>query len=714
MMTPMNKTIRTLLLSSGIAIYLVLLGASQRIIVSLSEGKPLPDLSTSIISEVTLWFLWVASVVPILSIAQRIPLQKKGRVLIFAIHLAFGFAFSFLNLALQSALLSIFMKDTFQTYLQQNFYPRLFMRTSFYFLILIPCYVYISYQKRKDEELKARDLETRLAIAQFQVLKSKLNPDFLFHTLRSISSLMQRDIEAADLLTARLGDFLRLALENSCAGYVPLKEEVELVKTYLEIRRIHDPELKIRIQLDPHGIGVTVPNRVLLNSVQADPPDKYFELISTMEQESLKLTVRGLSPASKATLDSREPFQWSIHEDAMSIRFPLSVTEETEALQEQSGFESLEEFRTTLARKEVEVDHSRPSFGRKVRGILTIWTVAFLFFLVREILARLTAGEPIQLLENLKDYVAWYWWAVFTPLIFYFAKKFPIRKPGLVRNVAVHFLFSFVVCITMVFLYFGQRWLLGLESNFEAVWPMVLRYSYWMDTLTYWAIVGVYEGLHYHREYLQQELRTAKLKGNLMEAQVQALKMQLHPHFLFNTLNSISELMHEDLDAAEKMLTRLEDFLRLTFQNSDVQEITLQKELDFLRNYLEIQQVRFQNRLKVELEIDPRAMKDRVPNLILQPIVENAIRHGVAPRIDSGRVEIRAFHREGHLMLEVEDDGPGLTGGSFREGVGMSNTRMRLEQIYGRECRFLVQNNPQGGLVVTLQIPSALQNRIPA
>jgi LytS/YehU family sensor histidine kinase len=209
---------------------------------------------------------------------------------------------------------------------------------------------------------------------------------------------------------------------------------------------------------------------------------------------------------------------------------------------------------------------------------------------------------------------------------------------------------------------------------------------------------------------LQEEVRTIKLKGNLMEAYVQALKMQLHPHFLFNTLNSISELMHEDLEAAEKMLKRLENFLRLTFENTDVQEITVQNELHFLQNYLEIQQVRFQNRLKVDLEIDPQAMKDRVPNLILQPIVENAIRHGVSPRMDSGRVEIRAFHKEGNLLLQVEDDGPGLRGGGFREGVGMSNTRRRLEQIYGKSCRFHVQNNPHGGLIVTLQIPATVGN----
>ena len=190
-----------------------------------------------------------------------------------------------------------------------------------------------------------------------------------------------------------------------------------------------------------------------------------------------------------------------------------------------------------------------------------------------------------------------------------------------------------------------------------------------------------------------------------MEAQLHALKMQLHPHFLFNTLNSISELMHEDQEAAERMLKRLEDFLRLTFQNSDIQEISLEKELEFLRNYLEIQQVRFQNRLKVDLKIDPAAMKDSVPNLILQPIVENAIRHGIAPRLGPGKIEIRASHDNGQLLLQVEDDGPGLPGGEYREGLGITNTRMRLEQLYGKQCRFQMTNNSYGGLLVTLQIP---------
>ncbi len=706
----LNRT-KTFLLVFGISSCFILLNTTQRTIIALTDEYFSKHRFTGFITDALHWYLWGAAVFPIYLLARRISLKDRNKLVILGLHLFLGFIFALAHIALQSSFLALVQTESLLTLIQRGFYARLFMRTAVYFLIVIACYVYISHQRRREEELKARDLETRLAIAQLQVLKSKMNPEFLFHTLQSISILMRRDIEAADLLTARLGDFLRLSLENSCAGSVPLQEEIDLVRSYIEIQRILRPEILLDVQVDPHSIGTPVPNRLLLDAIQSLGPGQRFEISSVVDKDHVKLSISGVIPWSlqHKAADSPSlhpsPFQWQEEKDRVTINVPLQVREERVQSSKETFYESLDEIRTSLARKEQQIQSSRPSFRKRFWGTLAIWTLAGIFFLISEILTRLSAGEPLQILESVKDSAAWYWWALFTPISFYLARRFPLRPGQLRKNISLHILFSIVISFTMVILYFGQRWAFGLEAG-ATFKQALLRYSYLFDALTYWAIVGVHEGLTYHREYLLEEVHTAKLRGNLTEAQVQALKMQLHPHFLFNTLNSISELMHEDLDATDKMLKRLEDFLRLTFQNSDVQEITLQTELNFLRNYLDIQQVRFQNRLKVDMEIDPQAMRDRVPNLILQPIVENAIRHGVAPRIDSGRVEIRAFHRDGKLLLEVEDDGPGLSGGSFREGVGMSNTRMRLEQIYGKECSFHVQNNPHGGLLVTLQIPA--------
>jgi len=205
--------------------------------------------------------------------------------------------------------------------------------------------------------------------------------------------------------------------------------------------------------------------------------------------------------------------------------------------------------------------------------------------------------------------------------------------------------------------------------------------------------------------YREQELAAAQLETQLVQAQLQALQMQLQPHFLFNTLHAISTLMHRDVDAAEKMLARLSDLLRLTLENGSTQTVMLKDELEFLKKYLEIEEIRFADRLTIRTAIAPDALDALVPNLILQPIVENAIRHGIAPRAQPGRVEITARRVDGKLRLEVQDDGPGLRPGNGREGLGLKNTRERLARLYQGAHRLELESPPEGGVRVTLEIP---------
>jgi LytS/YehU family sensor histidine kinase len=191
--------------------------------------------------------------------------------------------------------------------------------------------------------------------------------------------------------------------------------------------------------------------------------------------------------------------------------------------------------------------------------------------------------------------------------------------------------------------------------------------------------------------------------------------MQLHPHFLFNTLHSISALVHKNADAADKMIARLGDFLRLTLENSGAQEVSLQEELEFLKCYLEMERIRFEDRLTVQMDIEPQALGARLPNLILQPIVENAIRHGISPRTSPGRIEIEARRLNGTLQVLVTDNGPGLpsdsnTGSIIKAGVGLANTQARLKQLYGNQHRLDLSNAASGGLTVILEIP--FQERI--
>jgi len=227
--------------------------------------------------------------------------------------------------------------------------------------------------------------------------------------------------------------------------------------------------------------------------------------------------------------------------------------------------------------------------------------------------------------------------------------------------------------------------------------------------LVYWTILLMSHAFSYYNSYRKGELKASELRTQLVQSQLEALKMQVHPHFLFNTLHSISALLSKDTEAARKMITRLGDFLRLTLENSGSMEVTLQQELEFLNGYLEIERIRFQDRLTTDIRVDPEVLDVRVPNLILQPIVENAMRHAIG-NSKSGRVEIVAAPRNGVVRIQVKDNGPGIDTERVLEarhgkGVGLANTHARLVGLYGDAARFELTNNPAGGLVVTLEIP---------
>jgi LytS/YehU family sensor histidine kinase len=229
----------------------------------------------------------------------------------------------------------------------------------------------------------------------------------------------------------------------------------------------------------------------------------------------------------------------------------------------------------------------------------------------------------------------------------------------------------------------------------------------WM--LVYWTIVLVSHALNYYHSYRQGELKASQLRTQLVQSQLEALKMQVHPHFLFNTLHSISALLSKDTEAARRMITRLGDFLRLTLENGGNSEVSLRQEMEFLNSYLEIERIRFQDRLTTEIQVDPQVLDVQVPNLILQPIVENAMRHAVA-NSNNGRIEIIAGPRNGMLQIQVKDNGPGLNADNqvftrTGKGVGLANTRARLKHLYGPAHRFELSNSKTGGLVVTFEIP---------
>ncbi|HEV2715712.1 MAG TPA: histidine kinase, partial [Terriglobales bacterium] len=266
-----------------------------------------------------------------------------------------------------------------------------------------------------------------------------------------------------------------------------------------------------------------------------------------------------------------------------------------------------------------------------------------------------------------------------------------------------------VTAIGHVFVWLYWGWSMGKPFSFASMSRFVVaNFSEGIGIYLLIALTSYCYG--YYRRYREGQSKTLQLEAQLSRAELQALKMQLQPHFLFNTLHSISALMHKDPEAARKMITRLGDFLRLTLENSGAQEVTLQQEMEFLKCYLEIEQIRFQDRLETRMHVPLEALDAKVPNLILQPIVENAIHHGISSSSSTGLVEIQAQPRNGKLRIQVRDNGLGLpshrTGENlFQAGVGLANTEARLERLYGAAHLFDLTNDPAGGLLVTLEIP---------
>jgi LytS/YehU family sensor histidine kinase len=224
----------------------------------------------------------------------------------------------------------------------------------------------------------------------------------------------------------------------------------------------------------------------------------------------------------------------------------------------------------------------------------------------------------------------------------------------------------------------------------------------------YWMIVAVIFTFDYYRKFNENRLIASQLQSKLSLAELNMLKMQIHPHFLFNTLNTISALVHKNPDDADKMISRLSDLLRTSLDYSGKHFVTLREETDFLNLYLEIQKVRFRERLNVVINYDPSSLDILVPAIILQPIVENSIKHVLEKTKDICEIKIRSFIDNNILTLEVIDNGPGILETNYlnKDGVGLSNVKSRLSQIYSNEESLIIKNLEDGGLIVSIKIPT--------
>jgi two-component system LytT family sensor kinase len=300
-------------------------------------------------------------------------------------------------------------------------------------------------------------------------------------------------------------------------------------------------------------------------------------------------------------------------------------------------------------------------------------------------------------------------WSLFTPPVYELGRRFTFDRNNWKRSLPIHLVagiaVTFLSAAIVVWIDPVVTW-----TNAEPQVPMRAHMlsRVLMDLQRYWYIVLITQAIAYYGKYRERELLSSQLEAQLANAQLDVLKSQLEPHFLFNTLNSIAALARNDGPAAENMTLQLADLLRASLDAAGVHEVPLEQELSFLQKYIDIQQMRFQDRLIVETDVDPVVLSALVPNLLLQPLVENAIRHGIAPRRDPGLIRLSVWRDPDDLWIEVRDNGVGLSrsrGSPRIEGVGLRNTRARLTQLYNDDHMLVLDDAPGGGCCTRIRLP---------
>ena len=342
------------------------------------------------------------------------------------------------------------------------------------------------------------------------------------------------------------------------------------------------------------------------------------------------------------------------------------------------------------------------------------WTVIGLLYAVQiaMILGRSNRDMTVGFLVT-GPLTFWYTWGVLSVGVIRLVRRFPVGREHRWLHLAVHVAAGVLCAFLHQAVYQAVHEIAGDLGGAAAPFLARIGQSFFSpifttNIVTYWMIVAGAHAIDYYRRYRERERQAAELEILLTRARLQTLQMQLHPHFLFNTLHTISSLMDDDPAQARQMMSRLSKLLRRTLDHGERQEVTLADELEMTRQYLEIEQVRFQDRLDVRIDAGEETLRAAVPAFFLQPLAENAIKHAVAQRVSRGTIAIGAQRVDGHLVVTVEDDGPegnAAPRDGDRKGIGVANTKARLQELYGARQSLELRQRPDGGMIVRVEIP---------
>jgi two-component system, LytTR family, sensor kinase len=352
--------------------------------------------------------------------------------------------------------------------------------------------------------------------------------------------------------------------------------------------------------------------------------------------------------------------------------------------------------------------HSRLS-GRELLIIFVFWTALATVSAVNQLvdprgygLRLVSPTAPIAM-----AYVESWLWAAFTVPIFSLASRLSVMRSRWLVRIPVLVIIGLAVSLLIYFILgyarseifeVPRRGVPGFQPLRE-----IGRFRFANQLLVYCAVLAAGFAREYFMRDQERHREAAALQAQLADARLDALRAQINPHFLFNTLNAIAALVERDPAGVRRMIARLGELLRHTIDSRGAAMVPLHDEIDFLRRYIEIMEIRFQGRLRVEINVDPSTLGLSVPSLILQPIVENALEHGASRAVGEGLIQISARRNGDHLIVSVRDNGPGV--GRGEAGVGLTNTRARLEQLYGPRASLTLDSVPDGGTIATLTFP---------
>lgn len=335
--------------------------------------------------------------------------------------------------------------------------------------------------------------------------------------------------------------------------------------------------------------------------------------------------------------------------------------------------------------------------------IVGCWTFLALLFTPQTYLANLRSPTPPTWIQAfLTSLTLFYVWAALTPLVLWLGRRFTFERHAL-QNLVIHLFLCGPVALLHIWLFQNVNALMRAWSNSNQpappIWALLVGLGA-TNVMVYWAIVAVSQAINYFRKYQEREFR-------LSQAELQALRTQLHPHFLFNTLNAIAELVHSDPVVADRSIVRLSELLRFSLASEKAHEVTLKEEIEFLEKFVEIHKTLMRDRLNVRVCVAPETLDAAVPNMILQPLVENAIKHGISPRPEGGNIEVHARRLDGNLYVEITDDGLGMPEQetSVQDGVGLINTRERLKHLYNDAHTFNLSSSPGKGVTIRISVP---------